>query len=604
MDSNKRSREEINYMDSNKRSREEINYMDSNNLSEEDMKHMSDKASNWGYTELTPLTEDENQIMNTHVKYLKEMEKNYKPTKPNAFPEPFPNVKISDEIKKLFLSGEQVTNFTPERMSQNGGTVFNRGPSTLLPALMQLKRHDNTIIIIFKQVHPPNGQIILDNGTHFVIDVYMFTTANPHNIELVNPFQAKFPGTQYSNITDTLASSRLGEGVRIAYRNETFRDPAGVPIEFHNNTHPPDPAPSVVLHDHVFLNYQENAFNVGFEQPPIDVIQSVVHTNEDIRDMRCITKNWDGLMNTWRTTGAYLNPALVNTWLARTNVNEDWTYRLSNPPNDTGPLNCRTTPFDLGLGQDGRMRLVQEIQVKDRQYNEFIDKKGRITGLVPNTRITYAANNLNSHHCNTFMETDVVYRGMVRPYVMLTADEITNLQLAPNETWYQSKGFFHTTVNLQAAIEFANTVVVPPATANRIIYRICPIAGCPYYAYDTNQLRSEYPNECEIIFKPGAVMRRVVAARQIDGYPHPVEDVELGYSGDVINPIDNIHGQARRNLHCVYLRQVVNFQEIAQVFQNGVGVGFQAAGGKRTKYKKSRTFKKSRKFKKSRRWNR
>jgi len=102
MDSNKRSREEINYMDSNKRSREEMNYMDSNNLSEEDMKHMSDKASNWGYTELTPLTEDENQIMNTHVKYLKEMEKNYKPTKPNAFPEPFPNVKISDEIKKLF----------------------------------------------------------------------------------------------------------------------------------------------------------------------------------------------------------------------------------------------------------------------------------------------------------------------------------------------------------------------------------------------------------------------------------------------------------------------------------------------------------------------
>jgi len=174
MDSNKRSREEMNYMDSNKRSREEMNYMDSNNLSEEDMKHMSDKASNWGYTELTPLTEDENQIMNTHVKYLKEMEKNYKPTKPNAFPEPFPNVKISDELK-TFLSGEQVTNFTPERMSQNGGTVSNRGPSALLSALMQLKRHDNTIIIIFKQVHPPNGQIILDNGTHFVIDVYMFT---------------------------------------------------------------------------------------------------------------------------------------------------------------------------------------------------------------------------------------------------------------------------------------------------------------------------------------------------------------------------------------------------------------------------------------------
>jgi len=191
---------------------------------------------------------------------------------------------------KTFLSGEQVTNFTPERMSQNGGTVSNRGPSALLSALMQLKRHDNTIIIIFKQVHPPNGQIILDNGTHFVIDVYMFTTLEPHNIELVNPFQAKFPGTQYSNITDTLVSSRLGEGVRIAYSNETFSVPAGVPIEFHNNTPPPYPAPRVVLHDHVFLNYQENAFNVGFEQPPIDVIQSVVHTNEDIRDMRCITK--------------------------------------------------------------------------------------------------------------------------------------------------------------------------------------------------------------------------------------------------------------------------------------------------------------------------
>jgi len=202
------------------------------------------------------------------------------------------------------------------------------------------------------------------------------------------------------------------------------------------------------------------------------------------------------------------------------------------------------------------------------------------------------------------METDVVYRGMVRPYVMLTADEITNLQLAPNETWYQSKGFFHTTVNLQAAIEFANTVVVPPATANRIIYRICPIAGCPYYAYDTNQLRSEYPNECEIIFKPGAVMRRVVAARQIDGYPHPVEDVELGYSDDDLLAINNIHLQAISNLHCVHLTPVTRIEDIIQVFQNGVGVGFHSTGGKRTKYKKSRTFKKSRKFKKSRRWNR
>jgi len=201
------------------------------------------------------------------------------------------------------------------------------------------------------------------------------------------------------------------------------------------------------------------------------------------------------------------------------------------------------------------------------------------------------------------METNVVYRGMNPPYVMLTPYEIANLQLAAGDTWYQSKGYVHTSVDRQTAIEFANTVVVPPATAN-IIYRIYPIAGCPYLAYDTNQLRSLYPNECEIIFKPGAVMRRLVAARPLDGYPHPVEDVELGYSGDVINPIDNIHGQARSNLHCVYLRQVVNFQEIIQVFQNGVGVGFQAAGGKRTKYKKSRTFKKSRKFKKSRRWNR
>ena len=597
MDSNKRSREEINYMDSNKRSREEINYMDSNNLSEEDMKHMSDKASNWGYTELTPLTEDENQIMNTHVKYLKEMEKNYKPTKPNAFPEPFPNVKISDEIKKLFLSGEQVTNFTPERMSQNGGTVSNRGPSTLLPALHQLKRHDNTIIIIFKQVHPPNGQIILDNGTHFVIDVYMFTTANPHNIELVNPFQAKFPGTQYSNITDTLASSRQGEGVRIAYHNETFRAPAGVPIEFHNNTPPPDPAPRVVLHDHVFLNYQENAFNVGFVQPPIDVIKSVVHTVEDIRDMRCITRYWDKLMNTWKTTGAYtLNQANTDTWLAHNNLREDWTFRLSNPP---APDNCRTTQGSLNPDlPDGRARLVQEMQAKDRQYNDFIDKKGRITGLVPATRIIYNSGISNDANCNTFVQTNVVYRGMNPPYVMLTPYEIANLQLAAGDTWYQSKGYVHTSVDRQTAIDFAGH------EAGAIIYRIYPIAGCPYLAYDTNRLRSLYPNECEIIFKPGAVMRRLVAARPLDGYPHPVEDVELGYSDDDLLAINNIHLQAISNLHCVHLTPVTRIEDIIQVFQNGVGVGFHSTGGKRTKYKKSRTFKKSRKFKKSRRWNR
>jgi hypothetical protein len=67
-----------NYMDSKNHSEDEMKYMDSKNLSEEDMKYMSDKASNWGYTDLTPLTEDENKIMNAHVKYLKEMEKNYK----------------------------------------------------------------------------------------------------------------------------------------------------------------------------------------------------------------------------------------------------------------------------------------------------------------------------------------------------------------------------------------------------------------------------------------------------------------------------------------------------------------------------------------------
>jgi hypothetical protein len=80
-----------------------MNNMDSS----EEMKYMADKASNRGYTDLTPLTEDENATMNAHVKYLKEMEKNYKPSKPIAFPGPFPKVTISDEIKKLFLSGEQ-----------------------------------------------------------------------------------------------------------------------------------------------------------------------------------------------------------------------------------------------------------------------------------------------------------------------------------------------------------------------------------------------------------------------------------------------------------------------------------------------------------------
>jgi len=78
MDSKNLSEDEMKYMDSKNHSEDEMKYMDSKNHSEEDMKYMSDKASNWGYTDLTPLTEDENKIMNAHVKYLKEMEKNYK----------------------------------------------------------------------------------------------------------------------------------------------------------------------------------------------------------------------------------------------------------------------------------------------------------------------------------------------------------------------------------------------------------------------------------------------------------------------------------------------------------------------------------------------
>jgi len=355
MDSKNLSEDEMKYMDSKNLNEDEMKYMDSKNLNEDEMKYMADKASNWGYTDLTPLTEDENKIMNAHVKYLKEMEKNYKPTEPITFPEPFPKVKISDEIKKLFLSGEQVTNFTPEIMSQNGGVLSVLSPITLIMRLWQLKTPANTVILIFKPL--PTGRIILDNG-NYDIDVYMFTTANPNNIENVNPFNPQFPESPFHpNITDTLRSTRGGNGVIIQYQNEEIQPG----IHFHNYNTLGGTTP--LLHNHVFFNYVPNAFNVGFEHPQrMDVIKSVVHTDEDVRTMNCITKRWDRLMNPWWYTKAYtgVDPA-VRTWLALPEVNQNLTNYLESYQ---APPGCRKVQGNLDMSHEGRIRLIQEMQVK------------------------------------------------------------------------------------------------------------------------------------------------------------------------------------------------------------------------------------------------
>ncbi len=50
--------------------------MDSEKLSEDEMKQiMINKATNWGYTDLRPLTEDETKTVNESLKQLKEIEK-------------------------------------------------------------------------------------------------------------------------------------------------------------------------------------------------------------------------------------------------------------------------------------------------------------------------------------------------------------------------------------------------------------------------------------------------------------------------------------------------------------------------------------------------
>jgi hypothetical protein len=583
-------------------------------LTEDDMKKtMEDKASNWGYTELTPLTEDEMIRLSKHLKNLEKMEKNYKPNEPltdeNKTPFSLDDKLFNTNFKPPFSLDDNPfnTNFKPPfslddkpfntntkinfEVSQKGGTVHPYDPNDLsryFNTLIALKRPDNTIIIILHK--HPQGDIIIGSDA-FKIDVYMFTTRHRGGqILTVNPFVHLFNPTLQGipqsaiHITDTLASTNGGTGQMLHYPYENFSG-----SDFLNDNI--DPARGGKLSDYVFNNYRENQINIGlFNDMNVDVVLAVNHTPDDIQTMECITHTWDTLMNPWWYTLAYTgDQGHIQTWLgvdAVRNVNVRDLERLPNRPQRF----CRRVPGQLNVTSfQGRNNLIDEMREKVRQYNEFIDTKGRLTGADPATRIVYnpvpSTSHLNDFSCRTTIRTNHVYRGMNRRYTQVTTPAF-GLQAG---IWYKVENCVHTSTSRAKANNFAGMGTSGPG--GRIVYRIYPTPGCPYYAYDNASLRSLY-QECEIVFKPGAYMMQRVAPRPMNGFNYPVEDVVLCYDPQIFNNIATIHGSRKWiGKKYVSLIQATTIHDISQ----SVNILNAQTGGKKTKNKKH-TFKKRRKY--------
>lgn len=574
---------------------ESIRKEDMEPISKEEMEeHMENKSTNYGFTTLTPATTDEAKRMD---KWLDTLSKIFKEIKPNNKPIGFPkklvtkNVEISDDIK----------NFFEPTISQKGGVrIFTAEPysaTDILQRFLNLRRPNQTAVLIFRQIMPgtdldvKHEQTFMINGNRYDMDMYMYTSTNAR-LESVTPFVQKFihpdPNHPFNNINETYITNEYPQGALVYAPNETIIDATG-PLQFFNTT-PMNPN-EAVLSDYILMDGLVDRFNVGFIQPHVtaatECILNQKHTRSDIRTQKCITRRWDTIVNPWLQHEPWLGGANETRWDTDTRINKNLTQYLSEGRCIVGPN------FNLDMTQDGRMNVRYQAATKVQQINNFMNNKGRMTNedhsVIYNPVGNPAPLNAN---CQVLRREAVVFRGMKR---RLTPEQApANFEAG---VYYKHKQFIHCSLDANKAIEFARFVGGAGAPqvdpAGRIVYRIQPKAGIPYFTFDNTYLQSDYEQECEIVFPDSGWLRVLVPARQLGGIYGTllVEDVELSYENDRIREVCDAHRALRRGVKpVVYTEQFNTVAEIMQFFANCVAGVAQVQGGKRTN--KRRTLKK------------
>ena len=441
---------------------------------------------------------------------------------------------------------------------------------------------------------------------------------------------------------------------------------------------------TTTLKDYALEGVIPNAFNCGFVplHPLTDnYIKTQTHEAQDVTYMSCYTRGWYIFMNPMLRTGAFdalgvlahanitydcsmafpfvpgTPPALlrnawihvghnpgqhipphypdhirsaiekINTWLGLDDVINGDAYTQFGDVNIHGCMNDPQRGNDLSLSPTGRMNVIEITRNKIQQMIDFINRKGRITGIrahVNDNNLLFNGNPVPAvpdpgslpPSCNHRMELSFLWRGS-RAHFMQARNPHVHLPPPTGEVgrlarpledfqpgvYYREDAFMSASPDLTVAIKFAwgDFTLQDPPSPTGILYRIYPRPGCPYMTYDQQQLESPfYRWQCEFVFQRGGWLKQITAARALINpetgiaYPFPVEDLELSYDTFDLNAVARAHHSIRANdpLTFVQLTQVQNVADIPQVMADYIRDNPPPVVGGKRHHKRRRTIKK------------